>query len=107
MSATKLNTRIKELSQEIKTNKSYDFNSFLENLKQKLLDSMVKNATNVQEAKEILTQIRSDYKAFKTYEKSNIADKLSGSEKDITKKLKQLIDETHPKKNYEAITKRA
>lgn len=66
---------------------------------------MVKNATNVQEAKEILTQIRSDYKAFKTYEKSNIADKLSGSEKDITKKLKQLIDETHPKKNYEAITK--
>ena len=105
MSATKLNTRIKELSQEIKTNKSYDFNSFLENLKQKLLDSMVKNATNPQEAKEILTQIRSDYKAFKTYEKSNIADKLSGSEKDISKKLKQLIDETHPKKNYEAITK--
>ncbi|EAH8791535.1 DUF3519 domain-containing protein [Campylobacter jejuni] len=105
MSATKLNTRIKELSEEIKTNKSYDFNSFLENLKQKLLDSMVKNATNVQEAKEILTKIRSDYKAFKTYEKSNIADKLSGSEKDISKKLKQLIDETHPKKNYEAITK--
>ncbi|HEB8261683.1 TPA: hypothetical protein R0848_001029, partial [Campylobacter jejuni] len=105
MSATKLNTRIKELNQEIKTNKSYDFNSFLENLKQKLLDSMVKNATNVQEAKEILTKIRSDYKAFKTYEKSNIADKLSGSEKDISKKLKQLIDETHPKKNYEAITK--
>ncbi|EOA4930728.1 hypothetical protein ACVBHB_001999, partial [Campylobacter jejuni] len=105
MSATKLNTRIKELSQEIKTNKSYDFNSFLENLKQKLLDSMVKNATNPQEAKEILTKIRSDYKAFKTYEKSNIADKLSGSEKDISKKLKQLIDETNPKKNYEAITK--
>ncbi|MEF3851027.1 PBECR2 nuclease fold domain-containing protein, partial [Campylobacter jejuni] len=105
MSATKLNTRIKELNQEIKTNKSYDFNSFLENLKQKLLDSMVKNATNPQEAKEILTQIRSDYKAFKTYEKSNIADKLSGSEKDISKKLKQLIDETNPKKNYEAITK--
>lgn len=105
MSATKLNTRIKELSEEIKTNKSYDFNSFLENLKQKLLDSMVKNATNPQEAKEILTQIRSDYKAFKTYEKSNIADKLSGSEKDITKKLKQLIDETNPKKNYESISK--
>ena len=105
MSATKLNTRIKELSEEIKTNKSYDFNSFLENLKQNLLDSMVKNATNPQEAKEILTQIRSDYKAFKTYEKSNIADKLSGSEKDITKKLKQLIDETNPKKNYESISK--
>ncbi|HFS5121587.1 TPA: hypothetical protein ACHD0I_001828, partial [Campylobacter jejuni] len=69
MSATKLNTRIKELSEEIKTNKSYDFNSFLENLKQNLLDSMVKNATNPQEAKEILTKIRSDYKAFKTYEK--------------------------------------
>ncbi|EIA47653.1 hypothetical protein cco105_06137, partial [Campylobacter coli 2548] len=68
MSATKLNTRIKELSEEIKTNKSYDFNSFLENLKQNLLDSMVKNATNPQEAKEILTKIRSDYKAFKTYE---------------------------------------
>ncbi|EKL5144797.1 hypothetical protein PR664_001213 [Campylobacter coli] len=106
MSATKLNTRIKELSEEIKTNKSYDFNSFLENLKQNLLDSMVKNATNPQEAKEILTKIRSDYKAFKTYEKSNIADKLSGSEKDITKKLKQLIDETNPKKNYESISKR-
>ncbi|EDP5893961.1 TPA: hypothetical protein ACIKZL_001083 [Campylobacter jejuni] len=105
MSATKLNTRIKELSEEIKTNKSYDFNSFLENLKQNLLDSMVKNATNPQEAKEILTKIRSDYKAFKTYEKSNIADKLSGSEKDITKKLKQLIDETNPKKNYESISK--
>ncbi|HDX3604944.1 TPA: hypothetical protein ROF10_001790 [Campylobacter coli] len=105
MSATKLNTRIKELSEEIKTNKSYDFNSFLENLKQNLLDSMVKNAINPQEAKEILTKIRSDYKAFKTYEKSNIADKLSGSEKDITKKLKQLIDETNPKKNYESISK--
>lgn len=105
MSATKLNTRIKELSEEIKTNKSYDFNSFLENLKQNLLDSMVKNATNPQEAKEILTKIRSDYKAFKTYEKSNIADKLSGSEKDITKKLKQLIDESNPKKNYESISK--
>ncbi|ECP9225846.1 TPA: DUF3519 domain-containing protein [Campylobacter jejuni] len=105
MSATKLNTRIKELSEEIKTNKSYDFNSFLENLKQNLLDSMVKNTTNPQEAKEILTKIRSDYKAFKTYEKSNIADKLSGSEKDITKKLKQLIDETNPKKNYESISK--
>ncbi|ECK2570526.1 hypothetical protein FQX21_02420 [Campylobacter jejuni] len=105
MSATKLNTRIKELSEEIKTNKSYDFNSFLENLKQNLLDSMVKNATNPQESKEILTKIRSDYKAFKTYEKSNIADKLSGSEKDITKKLKQLIDETNPKKNYESISK--
>lgn len=105
MSAKKLNTRIKELSEEIKTNKSYDFNSFLENLKQNLLDSMVKNATNPQEAKEILTKIRSDYKAFKTYEKSNIADKLSGSEKDITKKLKQLIDETNPKKNYESISK--
>ncbi|EAW7388464.1 hypothetical protein FGE71_03315 [Campylobacter jejuni] len=105
MSAAKLNTRIKELSEEIKTNKSYDFNSFLENLKQNLLDSMVKNATNPQEAKEILTKIRSDYKAFKTYEKSNIADKLSGSEKDITKKLKQLIDETNPKKNYESISK--
>lgn len=105
MSATKLNTRIKELSEEIKINKSYDFNSFLENLKQNLLDSMVKNATNPQEAKEILTKIRSDYKAFKTYEKSNIADKLSGSEKDITKKLKQLIDETNPKKNYESISK--
>lgn len=85
MSATKLNTRIKELSEEIKTNKSYDFNSFLENLKQNLLDSMVKNATNPQEAKEILTKIRSDYKAFKTYEKSNIADKLSGSEKILLK----------------------
>ncbi len=105
MSATKLNTRIKELSEEIKTNKSYDFNSFLESLKQNLLDSMVKNAINPQEAKEILTKIRSDYKAFKTYEKSNIADKLSGSEKDITKKLKQLIDETNPKKNYESISK--
>ncbi|HID0737929.1 TPA: hypothetical protein R1609_001529 [Campylobacter jejuni] len=57
MSATKLNTRIKELSEEIKTNKSYDFNSFLENLKQNLLDSMVKNAINPQEAKEILTKI--------------------------------------------------
>lgn len=105
MSATKLNTRIKELSEEIKTNKSYDFNSFLENLKQNLLDSMVKNATNPQEAKEILTKIRKDYADFKVYDKSKLGKKLEGSEKDITKKLKQLIDETNPKKNYESISK--
>lgn len=105
MSATKLNTRIKELSEEIKTNKSYDFNSFLENLKQNLLDSMVKNATNPQEAKEILNKIRKDYADFKVYDKSKIGDKLKGSEKDITKSIDKIINETNPKKNYEAITK--
>lgn len=105
MSAAKLNTRIKELSEEIKTNKSYDFNSFLENLKQNLLDSMVKNATNPQSAKEILNKIRKDYADFKVYDKSKIGDKLKGSEKDITKSIDKIINETNPKKNYEAIAK--
>ncbi|HED9994260.1 TPA: hypothetical protein R6V87_001408 [Campylobacter jejuni] len=105
MSATKLNTRIKELSEEIKTNKSYDFNSFLENLKQNLLDSMVKNATNPQEAKEILTKIRKDYADFKVYDKSKLGKKLEGSEKEISKDIDKILNETNPKKNYEAITK--
>ncbi|EPM6221846.1 hypothetical protein ACTNVU_001800 [Campylobacter coli] len=105
MSATKLNTRIKELSEEIKTNKSYDFNRFLENLKQNLLDSMIKNATNPQEAKEILTKIRKDYADFKVYDKSKLGKKLEGSEKEISKDIDKILNETNPKKNYEAITK--
>ncbi|ENU8451227.1 hypothetical protein ACE25P_001791 [Campylobacter coli] len=105
MSATKLNTRIKELSEEIKTNKSYDFNRFLENLKQNLLDSMIKNATNPQEAKNILSKIRRDYADFKVYDKSKLGEKLKGSEKNISKDIDKILNETNPKKNYEAITK--
>lgn len=105
MSATKLNTRIKELGEEIKTNKNYDFNSFLENLKQNLLDSIVKNATNPQEARNILGKIRKDYADFKAYDKSKLGEKLKGSEKDISKDINKILNETNSKKNYEAITK--
>ncbi|EHP5804064.1 hypothetical protein KMX90_000911 [Campylobacter coli] len=81
------------------------YKDFLNSLKDAFLENIVKSADNPQEAKEILTKIRKDYADFKVYDKSKLGKKLEGSEKEISKDIDKILNETNPKKNYEAITK--
>ncbi|XAK38270.1 hypothetical protein AAID93_02680 [Campylobacter coli] len=97
--------RIDAISNKIKESSSYNYKDFLNSLKDAFLENIVKSADNPQEAKEILTKIRKDYADFKVYDKSKLGKKLEGSEKEISKDIDKILNETNPKKNYEAITK--
>ncbi|EKH7207207.1 hypothetical protein PHM38_001525 [Campylobacter coli] len=97
--------RIDAIGNKIKESSSYNYKDFLNSLKDAFLENIVKSADNPQEAKEILTKIRKDYADFKVYDKSKLGKKLEGSEKEISKDIDKILNETNPKKNYEAITK--
>ncbi|EOA2516700.1 hypothetical protein ACHYQT_001208 [Campylobacter jejuni] len=97
--------RIDAIGNKIKESSSYNYKDFLNSLKDAFLENIVKSADNPQEAKEILTKIRKDYADFKVYDKSKLGEKLKGSEKEISKDIDKILNETNPKKNYEAITK--
>lgn len=97
--------RIDAIGNKIKESSSYNYKDFLNSLKDAFLENIVKSADNRQEAKEILTKIRKDYADFKVYDKSKLGKKLEGSEKEISKDIDKILNETNPKKNYEAITK--
>ncbi|EJF7076000.1 hypothetical protein M8273_000849 [Campylobacter coli] len=97
--------RIDAIGNKIKESSSYNYKDFLNSLKDAFLENIVKSADNPQEAKEILTKIRKDYADFKVYDKSKLGKKLEGSEKKISKDIDKILNETNPKKNYEAITK--
>lgn len=97
--------RIDAIGNKIKESSSYNYKDFLNSLKDAFLENIVKSADNPQEAKEILTKIRKDYADFKLYDKSKLGKKLEGSEKEISKDIDKILNETNPKKNYEAITK--
>ncbi|HDZ5018429.1 TPA: hypothetical protein RTG91_001254 [Campylobacter jejuni] len=97
--------RIDAIGNKIKESSSYNYKDFLNSLKDAFLENIVKSADNPQEAKEILTKIRKDYADFKVYDKSKLGKKLKGSEKEISKDIDKILNETNPKKNYEAITK--
>uniref|UniRef100_UPI0026CE3DFE hypothetical protein n=1 Tax=Campylobacter aviculae TaxID=2510190 RepID=UPI0026CE3DFE len=97
--------RIDAIGKKIKDSSSHNYKGFLNSLKDEFLESMVRNSDNPQLARNTLEKIRKDYVDFKTYDKSKIGEKLKGSEKQITKEIEKLLNETNPKKNYEAITK--
>lgn len=97
--------RIDAIGNKIKESSSYNYKDFLNSLKDAFLENIVKSADNPQEAKEILTKIRKDYADFKVYDKSKLGKKLEGSEKEISKDIDKILNETNPKKNYEAIIK--
>ncbi|EAI3912710.1 hypothetical protein YZ35_04995 [Campylobacter lari] len=97
--------RIDAIGKKLKDNSSYNYSGFLNSLKDVFLESIVESSNNKELSRNILEKIRSDYKAFKVYDKSKLGEKLKGSEKDISKDIDKIINETNPKKNYEAITK--
>ncbi|HDZ4961704.1 TPA: hypothetical protein RTH17_000700 [Campylobacter jejuni] len=97
--------RIDAIGNKIKESSSYNYKDFLNSLKDAFLENIVKSTDNPQEAKGILTNIRKDYADFKVYDKSKLGKKLEGSEKEISKDIDKILNETNPKKNYEAITK--
>ncbi|MCV3386199.1 hypothetical protein L8U34_05000 [Campylobacter lari] len=97
--------RIDAIGKKLKDNSSYNYSGFLNGLKDVFLESIVESSNNKELSRNILEKIRSDYKAFKVYDKSKLGEKLKGSEKDISKDIDKIINETNPKKNYEAITK--
>ncbi|WP_144624613.1 DUF3519 domain-containing protein [Campylobacter coli] len=97
--------RIDAIGNKIKESSSYNYKDFLNSLKDAFLENIVKSADNPQEAKEILTKIRKDYADFKVYDKSKLGKKLEGSEKEISKDINKILNETNPKKNYDAIAK--
>ncbi|EFJ1470375.1 hypothetical protein HII48_000459 [Campylobacter jejuni] len=97
--------RIDAIGNKIKESSSYNYKDFLNSLKDAFLENIVKSADNPQEAKNILSKIRRDYADFKVYDKSKLGEKLKGSEKNISKDIDKILNETNPKKNYEAITK--
>ncbi|TKX30496.1 hypothetical protein CQA69_06365 [Campylobacter estrildidarum] len=88
-----------------KDGSSYNYKGFLNSFKDELLESIARNSDNPQLARNILSKIRKDYADFKVYDKSKIGKKLEGSEETITKSIDKILNETNPKKNYEAIAK--
>lgn len=104
-SVKELNDRISAITKKLEGEKSYNYKDFLNSLKDEFLESIVRNADNPQGAKELLSKIRKDYAAFKTYDKSKIGKELKGSEENISKELNKILKETNPKKNYEAVVK--
>ena len=104
-SVKEIYNRIDTIGKKLKDNSSYNYSGFLKNLKDVFLESIVKSSNNKELSRNILQKIRSDYADFKAYDKSKLGQKLKGSEKDISKDIDKILNETHKKKNYEGITK--
>ncbi|HDZ4931867.1 TPA: hypothetical protein RTF91_001152 [Campylobacter jejuni] len=104
-SAKEVYDRIDAIGKKLKDNSSYNYSRFLNSLKDEFLESIVRGSNNKELSRKTLEKMRRDYADFKAYDKSKLGEKLKGSEKNISKDIDKILNETNPKKNYEAITK--
>lgn len=115
------NASVKEVQQMISNinkklamkSNDYAYKEFLGKVKDELAQSLIKNAKDKNTAKAVYDKMMKDYADFSDFKNSafgRVADDVNkqgikGSEEQITKKLKQMLDETNENFNYEAITK--